>query len=299
MSQMRRAVITGAASGLGRALAVRLARDGWYLALCDIDDDGSRRTLEEVRRAGGDGQVEHLDVSSVEAWQSLGERLRGSWPRLDLLVNNAGVGSAGEIARYPLEDWRWVLAINLYGAIYGCHTFVDWLKANSDGGAILNVASLAALVPAAPLSAYNVAKAGVLALSETLYSELAPHGVSVTVVCPAFFDTKLVAAGRFTSAPWKEMAADACRRSTMSAEYVADQAIRAMRSRRFYVVLPRSSRLAWWLKRMAPAWFARRLASEYRSAAWGLPALSAAAPNKTGENSSEGVGLLSPGERKA
>src|SRR5438105_187649 len=94
------AIITGAASGLGRALAVRLAQDGWQIAICDIDDAGSQKTLDLVRAAGGTGQVEHLDVTQPAAWEALRSRLQSSWRQLDLLVNNAGVAGAGEVGKY-------------------------------------------------------------------------------------------------------------------------------------------------------------------------------------------------------
>src|SRR5258706_11963298 len=115
--QRKRAIVTGAASGLGRAMAVRLAQDGWHLALADLNDKQSEETLELVRAAGGDGQVEHLDISDREAWASLRRKLESEWPQLDLLVNNAGITGAGEIGDYPLDDWHRVLTTNLYGPV--------------------------------------------------------------------------------------------------------------------------------------------------------------------------------------
>lgn len=143
------AIVTGAASGLGRAIAgIELGRRGWHCALCDVNQAGSQETLDLLRTAGAEGQVEPLDVTSPEAWQALHEKLQGSWSSLDLLVDDAGVGVGGQVGELPLADWHWIVNINLYGAIYGCHTMVPWMKTNAHGGHIVNVASMAAIASA-------------------------------------------------------------------------------------------------------------------------------------------------------
>jgi NAD(P)-dependent dehydrogenase (short-subunit alcohol dehydrogenase family) len=266
-NQRRNAIVTGAASGLGRALAVRLAREEWHVALCDINDVGCDETLGLVRGAGGTGEIHRLDVTDPAAWQELAKRLRQGWSQLDLLVNNAGVSGAGEVGEFALEDWHWMVGVNLYNAIYGCHTFVPWLKQNPRGGHIINTASLAAIGSAPGMAAYNVSKAGVLSLSETLYTELAPHNVGVTVLCPAFFPTNLLTNGRFTQNHWKRVAERAFEVSTMTADYVADQAVRAIKRKQLYLLLPVRSRRQWWLKRLMPTVFLRQVAKIMRGAA--------------------------------
>jgi NAD(P)-dependent dehydrogenase (short-subunit alcohol dehydrogenase family) len=251
----RNAVVTGAASGLGRALAVRLAADGWRIAVADIDRAGSEETLRLIESAGGAGQVEQLDVTQLEQWESLLQRLRSEWSDIDLLVNNAGVAGCGSVGTFPIEDWHWLLNINLYGAIHGCHTFIDWLRQNPNGSHIINAASFAAIAPTPSMAAYNVAKAGVVALSETLYSELKPHGVGVTVLCPMYFHTNIQNGARSYDETTVRIWADRTQRSTLTAEDVADAAIRAMRRGQFYVVPGRQARWYWWLRHMAPTWF--------------------------------------------
>jgi NAD(P)-dependent dehydrogenase (short-subunit alcohol dehydrogenase family) len=254
-SGRRNAIITGAASGLGRALALRLARDGWNIALCDINDQGSQETLALVRAAGGDGQVEHLDVCQIEQWTELRDRMRGTWQRLDLLVNNAGVAGAGEVGEFSLDNWRWIIDINLWNGIYGCHTFVDWLKANPNGAHIINTASMAGMASAPGMAGYNVSKAGMVSLSETLYAELLPHNVGVTVICPTFFPTNLLKEGRFHTPDWKKLAEKAFAESKFTAEFVADRAVRAMQRKQLYVVEPGSARFHWRYKRLMPQRF--------------------------------------------
>ncbi|MEX2027213.1 MAG: SDR family NAD(P)-dependent oxidoreductase [Pirellulaceae bacterium] len=257
------AIITGAASGLGRALAVRLARDGWAIAIADIDATGAEETRRLVEVAGGEAFFEPLDITEIEQWQALRDRLRKRWEHLDLLVNNAGIGGSGEVGRFSLDDWRRLIEINLFGGVHGCHTMIDWLKANPRGAHLINTASFAAMASAPSMAAYNVAKAGMLALSETLYAELRPRGVGVTVICPLFFRTNLLA-------HWPCMT-DAERRATefytenagFSAENVADAAVRAMKRGRLYVVLGRKARWYWRMKRLMPQTFLNLIAAKY------------------------------------
>jgi len=191
--------------------------------------------------------------------------LRAGWPQLDLLVNNAGVAGAGEVGECPLDDWQWMIGVNLWSGIYGCHTFVEWLKQNPRGAHIINIASVAAIESAPPTAAYNVTKAAVVSLSETLYAQLLPHGVGVTVVCPGSFPTNLNRSLRATDERWRNLLLQLTEKSTLTAQEVAERAVRAMRRKQLYVILPRSARLRWYLKRLAPQAFLRGVSrSVYR-----------------------------------
>jgi NAD(P)-dependent dehydrogenase (short-subunit alcohol dehydrogenase family) len=270
----RRALITGAGSGLGRAIAIELARDSWELALCDINTDACEQTAEQVRAVGGQARVESLDISSAEQWTALVAKLKAQWPALDLLVNDAGVGAEGNIGDCPLADWQRVLHINLFGAIYGCHYCRDWLLARPNGAHVVNVASAAPFFCGPGMGAYTVSKAGVLALSETLYAELRPRGVGVTVVCPGFFPTNLLQNAHFQDEQQRGIAQRLMQWSPISAEDVARAAIKAMRRKQLYVVLPLRVRIFWRLRRLFPA-------TMMRLVAWG------AASGKAVLNSSE------------
>jgi NAD(P)-dependent dehydrogenase (short-subunit alcohol dehydrogenase family) len=252
MATRRHAIVTGAASGLGRAIAVELAHRAWHVALADVNEVGSQETLALVRQAGGEGQVEHLDVTKPEEWRALRDKLQTSWGQLDLLVNNAGVGVGGEVGQLPLEDWQWIININLYGAIYGCHTLIDWMKKNPRGAHIVNIASLAAIVSAPGMAPYNVTKAGMLSFSETLYGELKPYNIGVTGVCPAFFQTNIVRDGRFQSNGQRKMASRLMSSSRVTAEHVAKRIVRAVERNQLYVFVPAIASIFWRLKRLMP-----------------------------------------------
>jgi NAD(P)-dependent dehydrogenase (short-subunit alcohol dehydrogenase family) len=264
MSDERRTgIITGSASGLGRALAVRLARDGWRLALADVNEQGNRETLQLVEQAGGKGRCERLDVTDLDQWSALHDRLRSEWTQLDLLANNAGVAGAGDVGRFPMAEWRRLLEVNLWGVIHGCHVFVEWLKSHPGRSQIINTASAAAFAAAPSMAAYNVSKAGVLALSETLCAELRPYGVGVTVLCPGFFLTGLVDQGHFEREEQRQAALERMQLSSLTADSVAEFAVQAMRRRKLYVVVGRRARWLWRLKRWSPMLYLTLVAAAY------------------------------------
>jgi NAD(P)-dependent dehydrogenase (short-subunit alcohol dehydrogenase family) len=265
MDQQKNAIVTGAASGLGRALAVALGRERWFIALADVNTAGSEETLRLVRQAGGDGSVEELDVRHVEEWQALRDRLKARWQNLDLLANNAGVAGSGFVGEYSIDDWRWIIDVNLWNGINGCHTFVDWLKTNPRGAHILNTCSMAAIVSAPTMAAYNVTKAGMLALSETLYSELMPYNVGVTAICPAVFRTNLLESARWCREEERRLFQKGFEQAKMTAEDVAQAAIRAMKRKQLYVVVPFESRMHWYLKRVAPTWLLKKIARMFEA----------------------------------
>jgi NAD(P)-dependent dehydrogenase (short-subunit alcohol dehydrogenase family) len=258
MPDLRYAIVTGSADGLGRAFALRLAAQGWHIALVDLDEAGNRETLAAVRAAGGDGRCEQFDVGDPQAWRQLHDRLRAEWPRLDLLVNNAGVGGSGEVGKFPLDDWRWLLGTNLFGVVYGCHTMVDWLKENSGRAAIINVSSIAAKLSLPCMAAYCSAKAGVEKLSESLGVELAKSGVGVTVVIAGFFQSGLMKRARMTTQFEYDFSKLSMERSRITADDVARAALRASERGRFSVVVVSwKIRCFYWLNRLLPRVFMR------------------------------------------
>lgn len=189
-----RMMITGAGSGLGREIALRWARDGWRLALADVNEAGLAESLKLVREAGGDGFTQRCDVRDYSQLTALAQSCEEKFGGIDVIVNNAGVASGGFFGELSLEDWDWQIAINLMGVVKGCKAFLPLLERSK--GKIVNIASMAALMQGPAMSNYNVAKAGVVALSESLLVELALVEVGVHVVCPSFFQTNLLDSSR-------------------------------------------------------------------------------------------------------
>ena len=249
--------ITGAGSGLGRALALELAARRGRLVLGDVNVEGVEETARLCREAGAsDARALRCDVTRVADVEALADACEG---RVDLVVNNAGVSSGGRIGEIPLDDWRWTLEVDLFGVIHGCHVFTPRLRAQGRGH-ILNVASAAGLVSTPRMGAYNVAKAGVVALSETLAAELAGSGVGVTVLCPTFIKTNIVASGRFADPGTRALGEKLVARG-VDAAGIARRTLRSVERGQLYCLPMADARWAWRLKRLAPASFVKLAAA--------------------------------------
>jgi NAD(P)-dependent dehydrogenase (short-subunit alcohol dehydrogenase family) len=245
----RRVLVTGAASGLGLALVQALAGRGDHVLATDVQSE-----RPDVLPAAVDYLP--LDVRSDDAWAAALAHVRATWGGLDLLVNNAGVAAGGRIEVATMDEWRWIVDINLLGVVRGCRTFTPLLKEQRRGH-IVNTASLAGLVHAPGMAAYNTVKAGVVALSETLSHELAPHGIDVSVVCPSFFRTNLGASFRGADTEMESAGKKLVSGSRRSAEEVATTVLRGIDARRDVILTDRDGRIAWRAKRFArPAYTA-------------------------------------------
>lgn len=257
---IKTAVITGAGGGLGRALALQLARRGGRLVLADIHEQRCAETARLVEQAGGQATVTVVDVTDAAQVERLADEAERALGRIDLVVNNAGVAAGGPIGGMSLEDWQWIMRINLWGVIHGCHAFVPRLV-RQGSGAVLNVASLAGIACAPFMAAYNVTKAGVIALSETLSAEVAGDNVRVTVLCPSFFKTNLLETMRSSDPQFRGLAEAAFAKSTMSADDVAAVALRAVEAGKLYCLPMREGRIVWRLKRLIPQRYVRIVAN--------------------------------------
>ncbi len=246
------AVITGSASGIGRALAVSLAKRGCTLLIADLNEEGAGRTLEMVGQAGGTGEVFRCDVSKFEDVKRMADHCIDAWGRVDMLVNNAGVATAGIFGDIPIKDWEWIMSVNLWGVIYGCHAFIPAMK-RQGSGYIVNVASAAGIISSPEMSSYNVTKAGVISLSETLKSELAPNNIGVTVVCPTFLKTNLLENMRYTDDFQRDFTRTAFDYAKISPEAVAEMTIEAVEKDRLYVLPQLSAKMFWYSKRLSPS----------------------------------------------
>ena len=188
------AVVTGAASGIGRGLAEACAREGMKVVLADVDEAALAQTERELKDSGADVIAVRTDVSESTEVEALARRTLEAFGAAHLLFNNAGVGAGTTVWESTLEDWQWVLGVNLWGVIHGVRTFVPLMLGQGDECHIVNTASMAGLVSGPALGVYKVAKHGVVSLSETLCCELAimKAKVGVSVLCPGGVNTRIM-----------------------------------------------------------------------------------------------------------
>jgi len=245
-------------------LAVELGGRGHALLLTDLSPESLEETAALCRKAGSPTtEVRVADVRDSRHWQSLlacfeSEEGPGSDRRhLHLLINNAGVASAGLFEQIPLETWQWTLDINLMGVIRGCHTFLPLLR-RQGRGRILNIASAAGLVSMQKMAAYNASKAGVVALSETLAAELHNTDITVTVACPTFFQTNIMKNSRTTDEKTARLGQANIERGPR-ASTIARRTLKAVDRGQLHALPMWDARLAWRFKRLAPAFFQRTL----------------------------------------
>lgn len=249
----KRAFITGAGSGLGLALAKALAADGWKLGLFDRNLERLTAVEAELVDAGVKlvaypGDVTHSDELTV-AINSFAATHDG----LDLMINNAGVAGAGSLMEVPLEDWRWIIDINVMGVIHGSRAAIPHLQRNGTG-MLINIASAAAFASVPGMISYNATKAAVLSISETLVNELRSAGIQVSVVMPTFFQSSLLETLRGPDYA-RARAHEAMQRSEYSAEDIARDLLLKAAGGSIYIALPRSTRSLWRFKRWMPVRF--------------------------------------------
>jgi NAD(P)-dependent dehydrogenase (short-subunit alcohol dehydrogenase family) len=248
------AVVTGAASGIGLALARRLGTEGMKLALADVEPAALAGAREALREAGVECLAVATDVTRADSVAALAERTLDAFGAVHVVCNNAGVFAGGLSWEAPLSDYEWVLGVNTWGVIHGIRTFVPILLRQGEPAHVVNTASMAALTSGPLSGAYFMSKHAVLALSESLYLELRQKGapIGVSVVCPELIATRIGDADRNRPAHWKRGDAPASPErdlvegairtalSTQGAppELIAERTLAAIREGRFYVLAP-------------------------------------------------------------
>jgi NADP-dependent 3-hydroxy acid dehydrogenase YdfG len=191
-------ILTGAASGIGRALALRLAGAGALVHAIDINRDGLDSLHGEAGETSGITPC-LMDVRDPSAFKELTARIQGQGQRIDFLFNNAGVTLLGEAHNIPFERWKWLLDINLMGVVHGIHSIYP-IMVRQRTGHIINTASIAGATGYATAAAYTTSKAAILELSRSLRSEARGHGVKVSAACPGYVDSGIFAADRIVGA---------------------------------------------------------------------------------------------------
>lgn len=257
--------ITGGASGLGKATAIHFARKGYRVCIGDIHEERGIATERELLAIQPDCLFRRCDVSKSEDLEAIRDELVKLWGGVEVVINNAGVaGVAGFIEDTTVTDWDWVLNINLLGVVRGCRTFIPVMKAQGYGH-IVNIASMAGLMNAPMMANYNVSKAGVISLSETLRTELSSFGIGLSVVCPAFFATNLTESMRSTVPGMESKVHKMMARSGVSAEDVGKAIYDAVDNDEFYVLTHQQEKRLWQFKRLWPDGFAYLLKRKTRS----------------------------------
>ena len=248
----RVAVVTGAASGIGRALAELCAREGMKVVLADIEESALEKARLELMEAGAEVTAVKTDVSRIDEVANLADRTLSAYGRVHLLFNNAGVGAGSTAWETTVNDWRWVLGVNLWGVIHGLQVFVPLMMEGDATGHIVNTASLAGLISYHQAAPYLVTKHAVVALSEKLYYDLqrAESKVSVSVLCPAWVQTRIMDSQRNRPPELRDTdggsrsnptvieeltrSREACENG-MSPIEVANIVFKAIREQRFYI----------------------------------------------------------------
>ena len=256
--QGRVAIVTGAASGIGKALAGTLARRGATVVLADIDEAGAKAAADALA-AGPPGRVSGvaLDVTDAEAVAALVERVAQDHGHLDFLFNNAGIAVAGPVSELTLAHWNRTIDVNLRGVVHGVVAAYP-IMIRQGRGHIVNTASLAGLLPSPMLTPYGMTKHGVVSLSESLRMEAAEHGVRVSVVCPGVIDTPLLDKGNPPDLPPVAHMPNARTLLTKiigrayPAASLAEDVLDGVARNRPIIVTPRHARIPWRIYRISP-----------------------------------------------
>jgi NAD(P)-dependent dehydrogenase (short-subunit alcohol dehydrogenase family) len=266
----RTVLVTGAASGIGKETALAFGRRGADLVICDVDENGLKTTEAALRALGRQVLARRVDVSDREAMRAFAEETHAQVGALDVLMNNAGVGLGAGFLDTTLEDWDWIVRINLLGVVHGCHFFLPPMVARGAGGHVVNVSSAAGYLPAQALCAYVATKYAVLGLSETLRIELREHGIGVTAICPGIIDTPITRnarlRGRYAAEGQREQMIEAYRKRGYGPERVAENVLRAIQRDRAIAPVSPEAWIGWYLKRLSPGLASRLMAwAERRS----------------------------------
>lgn len=261
-SQNAYAVITGAGSGIGRSFALELAKRGGTVVCSDINLDAANDTVNLIKALGATAFAVQCDVAQEQQVIALAEQAEQLMQHpVTLVINNAGIGLGGKFDEMSMEDWQWCMNINLWGVIYGCRAFVPKFK-QLGHGAIINVASAASYTAAPEMTVYNVSKAGVRALSETLSAELKKFDIQVNVVCPTLVPTNIIKNGKVPHKGLLDYALTHLAFTT--SDKVAKLTLDRLDKGKLYTIPQIDAKLFWLMKRMSPSLYSKFLGTGYR-----------------------------------
>ena len=246
------AIVTGGGGGIGRALCEQLAQTGTTVVVADIAPDAARAVAQQICQAAGLARPVPLDVSNADAVQHTVAETVSEFGRLDFMFNNAGITKLGEVRDQPLDNWRRVVEVNLMGVVYGTDAaYRQMIRQGS--GHIVNIASLAGLVPQPTSVPYTASKHAVVGLSTALRAEGADLGVRVSVVCPAFIRANMIHEGSVVGVRVADLDARRAAWLMPTAEQAARAILRGVAHNREIIVYPFYARMLWWVSRIIPA----------------------------------------------
>lgn len=250
------AVVTGAGSGIGRAISVALAEVGAHLILCDVNEVGLQETRDMAAAMTKVVLSQRVDVSDREQMAAFAEEAHRERPAVDILVNNAGIGLGGTIMDTTLEDYDRILGVNLFGVIHGCHFFVPPMVRRGTGGHVVNVSSMLGYHKPPGILAYIASKHGVLGFSEAMRNEVGGHGIGVTTLCPGMINTNIVRTSPIRGVCDPEAKSRRITRMyekrNYSPERVAEAALHGIRHNASVLPVAPEAWLAYYLERFAP-----------------------------------------------
>ena len=248
MNPPKRVLITGAGSGLGQALALRFAAAGAQVACVDIQAERVQATLTQLSGSGHAAFT--ADVSDDASMQAMADAVLADWGVPDVLINNAGIASGGDVLEAPISEWRHLWEVNVLSVVRGTRLFLPAMLTRGSGQ-VVNTASFAGLAGAPGLMTYGVSKAAVVAFSEQLRAECHGTGIDVSVICPAFFKTNLMQSTVGTE-KIKHLGQKMMDRSPDSLDQVADRIFDDIGKRRFLIIPTKNEPMLWRLKRFLP-----------------------------------------------
>jgi NAD(P)-dependent dehydrogenase (short-subunit alcohol dehydrogenase family) len=262
----KRAFITGGGGSLGRALALALAKEGWTVGITDIKDEALAESKALIEKAGGKAFTYKFDVANRNEYKTAFDDFIAQAGGIDLLINNAGVGDGGLFGEYDLEHWDWITGINQMAAVYGSHYAVPLMKKQGSGH-IISVASAAGIANMPNMSMYNVTKAAVISLMESLFAELAPFNVQTSVVCPTFFRSNIMQHNRGDEKA-TAIGQHIINKAKFGPDDIAHYILTEAGNNEFYILHPYQARLVFNIKRLIPRLFLKYKAREFAKKDW-------------------------------
>jgi NAD(P)-dependent dehydrogenase (short-subunit alcohol dehydrogenase family) len=248
-------IVTGGASGIGRALAEELSRRGGEVVLADLQIDLAGEVASDIQAGGGRATAVEVDVADSNGMRRLVQESVRRAGRLDYMFNNAGIGVGGGLELHRIDDWERIIDVNLKGTVYGTHWAYQRMLEQGFGH-IVNTASMAAVMPAPGIASYGTTKHAILGLTRSMRAEAALKGIRVSVLCPGVVQTPILMGGKYSRILverdpekerqfWKRM-------RPIPADRFASKALDAVSRNKAIIVIPRRWKRIWWLNRLFP-----------------------------------------------